>query len=79
MKIKIQIDTKIRAIISIAELSIIFICIQKIIIISGIQIAIHEFNRNLHLIMACLRRPLKVNHRLDKERLILFITASHAE
>jgi hypothetical protein len=79
MKIKIQADTKIRVIISIAELFMRFICIQKIIIIKGTQIAIHEFNKNLHLITACLRSPLKVSHRFDSARLMLFITASHAE
>ena len=72
-------DTRIHAIISMAELSIMFIWMQNIIMIIGIQIAIHEFNKNLHLITPCLRSPLKVNHRFERVRLILFITASHAE
>ena len=79
MKINIHIDIRIHEIISIAELLIKFICIQKIIIITGIQMAIQELIRNLHLITACLRSPLKVNHKLDIARLILLITASHAE
>lgn len=79
IKIKIQTDTSIRVIISIAELSIKFICIQKIIIISGIQIAIHELNKNLHLITPCLSNPLMVNPKFDKDKVMLFITASHAE
>ena len=79
MKIRIQADTNIRVIISIAELFIRSICMQKIIIINGIPMAIQEFNKNLHLITACLRSHLNVNHGLDKVRLILFITASQAE
>ena len=79
MKASIQIDTKIRVIISIAELSIRFICMQKIIIIRGIQIDIHEFNKNLHLIISCLKSHLIVNHKFESARLILFTTASHAE
>ena len=63
MKIKIQADIKIRAIISIAELFMRFICIQKTIIINGIHIAIHEFNKNLHLITACLSNHLIVNQK----------------
>ena len=65
--------------ISIAELSIKFICIQKIIIINGIQIAIHELNKNLHLIIACLSNHLIVNPKFESDKVILFITASHAE
>ena len=79
MKIRIQTDTKIQAIISIAELLMMFICMQKIIIIRGTQIATHEFSKNLHLITACLRSPLRVNHRFERVKLMLFITASHAE
>ena len=79
MKIKIQADTKNQVIISIAELSIRFICMQKIIMIRGIQIAIQEFSKNLHLIIACLRSHLKVNHIFEKAKLILFKTASRAE
>ena len=79
MKIKIQMDTKIRDNISIIELSIRSICTQKIIMITGIQIAMHEFNKNLHLIINCLRSPLIVNHKFQRARLILLITASQAE
>lgn len=79
MKTKIQIDTKIRVSISIAELSIKFICIQKIIIIKGTQIAIQELNRNLHLIIACLSNHLIVNQKFEMDNVILFITASQAE
>ena len=43
MKIRIQVETNIRVVISIIELSMKFICIQKIIIITGIQIAMQEF------------------------------------
>jgi hypothetical protein len=69
----------IRAIISIAELLIRFICMKKIIIINGIPIAIQALNKNLHLMIACLKRPLKVNHKLENVKFMLFITASHAE
>ena len=79
MKIKIQADTKIRVNISIAELSIRFIWMQKTIIISGIQIAMHELNKNLHLIILCLKSHLNVNPKLDSDKVILFTTASHAE
>ena len=79
MKIRIQTETNIRVMISIAELSMRFICMQKIIIIRGTQIATHEFSKNLHLITACLRSPLRVNHRFERVKLMLFITASHAE
>ena len=79
MKIRIQAETSIRVMISIAELSMRFICMQKIIIIRGTQMAIHEFSRNLHLIIPCLRSHLIVNHKFDSARLMLFITASHAE
>ena len=79
IKIKIQTDTKIRVIISMAELSIKFICIQNIIIINGIQMAIHEFRKNLHLIIACLSNHLIVNQRFERDKFILFITASRAE
>ena len=79
MKIRIQTDTNIRVVISITELSMIFICIQKIIIITGIQIAMQEFNKNLHLITACLSNHLSVSHKFDRVRLILFTTASQAE
>ena len=79
MKIISQIDTKIRAIISTTELLIIFICIQKIIIRKGIHMAINEFKKNLHLIKACLSSHFIVNHKFENVRLMLFITASHAE
>ena len=79
MKINNQIDTKIRAIISTTEQSMIFICIQKIIMSRGIQIAKQELNKNLHLIIVCLSRPLKVNHKLENVKFMLFITASRAE
>jgi hypothetical protein len=79
MKIKIHADTKIRVNISIAELSIRFIWIQKIIIISGIQMAIHELNKNLHLIIVCLNSHLNVNPKFDSDNVMLFTTASHAE
>ena len=79
MKIRIHADTKIRVIISITELSMRFICTQKIIIIRGIQIAIHEFKKNLHLIIACLSNHLIVNQRFESDKFMLFITASRAE
>ena len=79
MNINIHIDTRIHAIISIVELLIMFIWIQNIIIINGIQMAMQELIKNLHLIVACLSRPLNVSHKFERVRLILFITASHAE
>ena len=79
MKIINQSDTRIRAEISILELSIIFICMAIVIIIRGIHIAIQEFAKNLHLIIVCLKRPLIVNQKFDNVRLTLFITASRAE
>jgi hypothetical protein len=79
MKTSNQKDTKIHDIISIVALFIISIWIKKTIIITGIQIAIHELIKNLHLITACLRSPLKVNHKFERARLMLLITASHAE
>ena len=79
MKIRVQADTNIRVMISITELSMRFICMQKIIIITGIQIAMHEFNKNLHLITACLSSHLRVSHKFDRVRLMLFTTASQAE
>jgi len=75
----IQNDTNIQDIISIAELFIKSICTQKIITISGIHIAIQEFRKNLHLMTACLSNHLIVNQKLERDKLILFITASHAE
>ena len=74
-----QKDIKIHDNISIAELFMRFICTQKIIMIRGIQITTQELIKNLHLITACLRSPLNVSHKFDRARLILFITASHAE
>ena len=79
MNISVQADMSIRDTISIAELLIRFICMKKIIIITGIQIAIQELNKNLHLMIACLKSHLKVNHKLEKVKFMLFITASHAE
>ena len=79
MNIINQRDTSIRAIISILELSIMFICIVITIMMSGAQITIHEFARNLHLIIACLISPLMVNQKFDNVRLTLFMTASRAE
>ena len=79
MKIRIHTDTKIRVIISIAELSIKFICIQKIIMINGIHITMHEFTKNLHVMVACLSNHLIVNQKFESDNVILFITASHAE
>ena len=79
MKTSSQIDTKIRAITSMTELLMMFICIQKIIIRKGIHIAINEFKKNLHLISACLRSHFIVSHKFENVRLMLFITASQAE
>jgi hypothetical protein len=79
MNMIIQKDISIRDMISIAELLIRFICMKKIIISRGIQIAMQELNKNLHLMVACLRRPLKVNHILESVKFMLFITASRAE
>jgi hypothetical protein len=79
MKIIIHSDIRIQEMISIAELSMRFICMQNIIIITGIQMAIHEFSKNLHLIIACLRSPHSVNPKFEIDKLMLFITASHAE
>ena len=79
MKIKIQADTKTRVIISIVELLIKFICIQKIIIIRGTQITIREFKKNLHLITACLSSHLIVNQKFESDKFMLFITAARAE
>jgi hypothetical protein len=75
----IQNDTNIQDITSIVELFIKFICTQKIITISGIHIAIQEFRKNLHLMTACLSNHLIVNQKFERDKLILFITASHAE
>ena len=61
------------------ELLIMFTCIAITIIINGIHITIHEFAKNLHLIVACLRSPFIVNQKFDTVKLILFITASRAE
>ena len=79
MNMIIQKDISIRDMISIAELLIRFICMKKIIIITGIQIAMQEFNKNLHLITACLSSHLRVSHKFDRVRLMLFTTASQAE
>ena len=79
MKTRTHADTKIRVIISITELFIRFICIQKIIRITGIHIAIQEFIKNLHLLTACLNIPLIVSHKFEDTNPMLFITASHAE
>ena len=72
-------DISIRAIISTVELLIMFICIAITIRIKGIHITIHEFAKNLHLIIVCLRSHFIVNQKFDMERFILFITASRAE
>ena len=74
-----QTDIKIHAITSIAELSIMLNCTARNIKSIGIQIAINEFKKNLHLIIACLRSHLKVSQKFDIVKLILFITASRAE
>ena len=79
MKINIQADTKIRVIISIVELFIRFICIQKIMISNGIQITTHELRKNLHLMTACLSSHLIVSQKFENVSVILFVTASHAE
>ncbi len=72
-------EIKIRDKISTTQLLIIFNLTQDTIIIIGTTITTHEFNRNLHLIMDCLINHLRVSHKLEKARLILFITASRAE
>ena len=79
MNIRIPIEISIHEAISIMLLLMIFICIQKIIIMRGIQIAIHELNRNLHLMILCLSSHFIVNHKFDNARLMLFVTASRAE
>lgn len=78
-KISNQPEINIRDNISTNELLIIFILTQNTIMIIGTTITTQEFNRNLHLIMACLISHLSVNHRLENARLMLFITASQAE
>ena len=72
-------DTSIRAIISIVELFIIFICTAITIRIRGIHITTHEFAKNLHLIIVCFKSHFIVNQKFDIDRLMLFITASRAE
>jgi hypothetical protein len=79
MKISNQAEISIRDRISTTELLIIHILTENIIMITGTQITTQEFRRNLHLIIACLNNHLKVSHRLEKARLMLFITASQAE
>ena len=79
MKTNSQNDIKIRDRISTNELLMIFILTQNTIMITGTQITAQEFNKNLHLIIPCLSSPLRVNHRLEKAKLILLITASRAE
>ena len=79
MKTSSQAEISIRANISTTQLLIIHILTQDTIMITGTQITTQEFRRNLHLIIACLSSHLRVSHKLEKARLILFITASHAE
>ena len=79
MNINSHAEINIRDNISTTELLIIFILTQNTIMIIGTQITTHEFRRNLHLINACLSNHFSVNHILVNARLILFITASHAE
>ena len=64
---------------STTELLMIFKCTANTIIITGTQITTQEFKRNLHLIIACLHNHLKVSHKFEKVKLILFKTASRAE
>ena len=79
MKINNHAETSIRDKISTTQLLMIHILTENIIMITGTQITTQEFKRNLHLIIACLNSHLKVSHRLEKARLMLFITASRAE
>ena len=79
MNINSQADIKIRDKISTTELLMMFKWTATTIIITGTQITTQEFKRNLHLIMACLNNHLRVNHKLENAKLILFITASRAE
>ena len=79
MKTSSQAEISIRANISTTQLLIIHILTQDIIIITGTQMTTQELRRNLHLIMACLNNHLRVSHKLEKAKLMLFITASHAE
>lgn len=74
-----QNDIRIQDSTSTTELLMIFKCTANTIMITGTQITTQEFNRNLHLIMACLHNHLRVSHKFEKVRLILFKTASRAE
>ena len=79
MKTSSQAEISIRANISTTQLLIIHILTQDTIMITGTQITTQELRRNLHLMMACLNNHLRVSHKLEKAKLILFITASQAE